>query len=99
MNDVIDDDVHDSGSAEPADEIDRVRDLVTYLAKALVDDPEGVSVEAVDGDQTVVLELTVSKSDLGKVIGREGRTARAMRTLLSATSAKLRRRTVLEILE
>ena len=76
-----------------------MRDLIFYIAKALVDEPEQVSVEEVEGNQTSVLELKVAKEDLGKVIGKQGRTARAMRTILSAASAKLKKRTVLEIIE
>ncbi|MCD6586408.1 MAG: KH domain-containing protein [Desulfobacteraceae bacterium] len=76
-----------------------MKDLITYIAKALVDNPEEVKVTEILGDQTSVLELKVAKEDLGKVIGKQGRTARAMRTLLSASSAKIRKRTVLEIVE
>jgi uncharacterized protein len=76
-----------------------MKDLITYIAKALVDNPEEVKVTEIIGDQTSVLELKVAKEDLGKVIGKQGRTARAMRTLLSASSAKIRKRTVLEIVE
>jgi predicted RNA-binding protein YlqC (UPF0109 family) len=76
-----------------------MRDLIFYIAKALVDQPEQVSVEEVEGNQTSVLELKVAKEDLGKVIGKQGRTARAMRTILSAASAKIKKRTVLEIIE
>jgi predicted RNA-binding protein YlqC (UPF0109 family) len=76
-----------------------MKDLIKYIAEALVDNPEQVSVEEVEGNQTSVLELKVSKEDLGKVIGKQGRTARAMRTILSAASAKEKKRTVLEIVE
>jgi len=76
-----------------------MKDLVTYIAKALVDNPDAVEVHEVEGSQTSVLELKVAKEDLGKVIGKQGRSARAMRTILSAASAKLRKRTVLEIVE
>jgi predicted RNA-binding protein YlqC (UPF0109 family) len=76
-----------------------MKELITYIAKALVDKPEEVKVTEVEGEQTSVLELKVAKEDLGKVIGKQGRTARAMRTLLSAASAKIRKRTVLEIVE
>ena len=76
-----------------------MKDLVSYIAQALVDRPEEVSVTEVEGNQTSVLELKVAKEDLGKVIGKQGRTARAMRTILSAASAKLKKRTVLEIIE
>ncbi len=76
-----------------------MKELITYIAQALVDRPEEVSVAEVEGNQTSVLELKVAKEDLGKVIGKQGRTARAMRTILSAASAKVKKRTVLEILE
>ncbi len=76
-----------------------MKDLINYIAQALVDNPEEVSVTEVEGNQTSVLELKVAKEDLGKVIGKQGRTARAMRTILSAASAKIRKRTVLEIIE
>jgi predicted RNA-binding protein YlqC (UPF0109 family) len=68
--------------------MEQIEDLIGYIARSLVDDPDAVEVEAVDGDNTIVVELTVAKSDLGKVIGREGRTARAIRTLLAAASAR-----------
>ena len=76
-----------------------MKDLIKYIAQALVDDPEQVSVTEVEGNQTSVLELKVAKEDIGKVIGKQGRTARAMRTILSAASAKLKKRAVLEIIE
>ncbi len=76
-----------------------VRELVDYIARALVDLPDEVDVNEIAGEQTSVIELKVSKSDLGKVIGKQGRTARAMRTILTAASTKLRKRSVLEILE
>lgn len=76
-----------------------LRDLVKDMADALVDDPDNVEVTEFSGEQTSVIELRVAKSDLGKVIGKQGRTARAMRTVLSAASTKLRKRAVLEILE
>ena len=76
-----------------------MKDLIYYIAKALVDNPDQVSVDEVEGNQTSVLELKVAKEDLGKVIGKQGRTARAMRTILSAASAKIKKRTVLEIIE
>lgn len=76
-----------------------LKDLVEFIAKSLVDKPEEVSVSEVEGEQTSVLELKVAKEDLGKVIGKQGRTARAMRTILGAASTKLRKRSVLEILE
>ncbi len=76
-----------------------MKELITYIAKALVDNPDQVEVLEVKGGQTSVLELKVAKEDLGKVIGKQGRSARAMRTILSAASTKIRKRTVLEIVE
>ena len=76
-----------------------MKEMIKYIAQALVDNPELVEVSEVEGNQTSVLELKVAKEDLGKVIGKQGRTARAMRTILSAASAKLKKRSVLEILE
>ncbi len=76
-----------------------MKDLITYIAKSLVDKPNDVDVSEVEGNQTTVLELKVAKEDLGKVIGKQGRTAQAMRTILSAVSAKIKKRTVLEIIE
>ena len=76
-----------------------MKELIRYIAQALVDNPEQVSVHEIEGNQTSVLELKVAKEDLGKVIGKQGRTARAMRTILSAASAKIKKRTVLEIIE
>lgn len=76
-----------------------MRELIEFIAKALVDNPDEVSVSEVEGEVTSVIELRVAKSDLGKVIGKEGRTARAMRTLLTAASTKIKKRAVLEIIE
>lgn len=76
-----------------------MRELIEFIAKALVDNPEEVSVNEVEGEVTSVIELRVAKPDLGKVIGKEGRTARAMRTLLTAASTKIKKRAVLEIIE
>ena len=76
-----------------------MKDLINTIAQALVDRPEEVSVTEVEGNQTSVLGLKVAKEDLGKVIGKQGRTARAMRTILSAASAKIKKRAVLEIIE
>ncbi len=76
-----------------------MKELVEQIAKALVDKPDAVSVAEVAGEQTTVLELRVDQTDLGKVIGKQGRTARAIRTLLGAAGMKLRKRFVLEILE
>lgn len=74
-------------------------ELIKYIAVNLVDKPDEVIVEEFDEDGTSVIELTVAREDLGKVIGRQGRTAKAMRVLLQAASTKLHKRTVLEILE
>jgi predicted RNA-binding protein YlqC (UPF0109 family) len=74
-------------------------ELVRFLARALVDRPDEVEVEEVDEGDQFVIELTVAESDLGKVIGKQGRTARALRAVLSAATAKGHKRTVLEILE
>jgi predicted RNA-binding protein YlqC (UPF0109 family) len=76
-----------------------VRDLVQEIAKALVDIPDQVNVNEVQGEQATILELRVAPSDLGKVIGKQGRTARSIRTLLGAVGMKLNRRFTLEILE
>ena len=76
-----------------------MKELIKYIAQALVDNPEKVEVTEVEGEQTSVIELKVAKEDLGKVIGREGKTARAMRTILAAASTKLRKRAQLEIAE
>ncbi len=76
-----------------------MKELVTYMAKALVDNPEQVEVSEIEGEQTSVIELKVAKEDLGKVIGKQGRTAKALRTILSAASTKAKKRSVLEILE
>jgi uncharacterized protein len=76
-----------------------MKDLIKYMAQALVDNPDKVEVSEVQGEQTSVMELRVAKEDLGKVIGKQGKTAKAMRTILSAASAKVHKRTVLEIIE
>lgn len=76
-----------------------MKELVEYMAKALVDKPSEVNVAEVEGERTTVLELRVAQEDLGKVIGKQGKTARAMRTILSAAGTKLGKRCVLEILE
>ena len=78
---------------------DSLKDVIEAIAKALVDNPEEVQVKEVDGEATVVLELRVSHQDLGKIIGKQGRTARAMRTILRGAGMKLKKRFVLEILE
>ncbi|GAB5548553.1 MAG: KH domain-containing protein [Sandaracinaceae bacterium] len=79
--------------------MDQLTELIDYIARALVDEPDEVRVDAVEGDRALIVELSVAQNDLGKVIGKDGRTARAMRTLLAATSARQRRRAVLDILE
>ena len=76
-----------------------MKEMVLYIAKALVDHPEQVEVNEIEGEQTSVIELKVAKDDLGKIIGKQGRTARAMRTILSAASTKIKKRSVLEIIE
>jgi predicted RNA-binding protein YlqC (UPF0109 family) len=76
-----------------------MRELIEHIAKALVDLPDEVSVNEIEGEKTTVIELKVAKEDLGKVIGKQGKTARAMRTILNAAATKLRKRSVLEILE
>ena len=76
-----------------------LKELLELIAKSLVDRPEEVEVTEVEGEQTTVMELKVAREDLGKVIGKQGRTARAMRTILSAASTKRRKRAVLEIIE
>jgi hypothetical protein len=76
-----------------------MRDLIEAIAKALVDHPDQVTVRAVEGEQVTVLEMRVDPSDLGKVIGKQGRTARSVRTILNAAGMKLKKRFTLEILE
>ena len=76
-----------------------MKELVEAIARALVDHPEQVQVRAVEGEQVTVLELRVHPEDLGKVIGRQGRTAKSMRTILGAAGMKLKKRLTLEILE
>jgi len=76
-----------------------MKELLQYIAKSLVDDPDQVVVEEIMTQQTLVLELSVAKEDLGKVIGKKGRTAQAVRTILSCASAKEKKRTILEIVE
>lgn len=75
------------------------KDLVEYIAKSLVDNPDEVNVNLVEGEKSTILELRVSSTDIGKVIGKHGRIAKAMRTVLSAASAKSGKRVVLEILD
>lgn len=76
-----------------------LKELIEYIARQLVDDPDAVEVSEIEGEQTSVIELKVAKEDLGKVIGKQGRTARAIRSLLSAAAGKLDKRARLEILE
>ncbi len=76
-----------------------MKELIEYIAKLLVDNPEEVSVTELKGEQTTVIKLKVAKEDLGKIIGKQGRTAMAIRTILGAASTKMKKRSVLEILE
>ncbi len=80
-------------------EVTAVKDLIEIMAKALVEHPDQVSVTEIAGEHASVIELRTAKEDLGKIIGKRGRNAQAMRTILNAASAKLRKRTVLEIIE
>lgn len=76
-----------------------LKDLIILMSKSLVDMPEAVQVNEIIGEQTTVIELKVDKTDLGKIIGKQGRTARSLRTILNAASTKLKKRSVLEIIE
>lgn len=76
-----------------------LKELIEFIARSLVDTPDEVRVDEITGEQTVVLELHVAKDDLGKVIGKQGRTVKAMRSILSAAASKLRKRADLEIIE
>ncbi|MBT8351091.1 MAG: KH domain-containing protein [Deltaproteobacteria bacterium] len=76
-----------------------MKDLIITIAQALVDNPEQISVSEVEGNYTTVLELKVAKNDIGKIIGKHGQNVRAIRTILSAVSGKVRKRVVLEIVE
>ncbi len=76
-----------------------MKELIDVIAKALVDFPDQVNIQEIEGEKTTVLELRVAKEDLGKVIGKQGKTARAMRTILNANATKLKKRAVLEIIE
>ena len=76
-----------------------MKDLITEIVQALVDHPEKVSVNEIEGAHTTVLELRVAKPDMGKVIGKQGRTAQAIRTILSAAAGKTRKRYILEVIE
>ena len=75
------------------------KELVEYVAKSLVDDPDGVVVNMIEGEKSTILELRVSQDDIGKVIGKHGRIAKALRTILSASATRSRKRVVLEILD
>jgi predicted RNA-binding protein YlqC (UPF0109 family) len=79
--------------------MNRLNDLVVFIAQSLVDSPDKVEVREVAGEQTTVLELKVAQEDLGKIIGKQGKTAKAIRTILGAAAAKMKKRAVLEILE
>jgi predicted RNA-binding protein YlqC (UPF0109 family) len=92
-------DIDEKGRGRPDAIEPALRDLIDYLARGLVDHPEQVEVEEVEEPDALVYELKVAEEDLGKVIGKQGRTAKALRTILSAASAKSRRRVILEILE
>ena len=76
-----------------------MKELILVMARALVDKPDEVEINAIEGDVTTILELKVAKEDLGKVIGKQGKTAHAMRSILNATATKLKKRAVLEIVE
>jgi uncharacterized protein len=76
-----------------------MKDLIMCIAQSLVDEPDKVEINEITGDKTTVFELHVSKDDLGKVIGKQGKTARAIRVILNATATKLKKRAVLEIIE
>lgn len=76
-----------------------LKELILVMAKALVDKPDEVEIREIEGDVTTILELKVAKDDLGKVIGKQGKTAHAMRAILNATATKLKKRAVLEIVE
>ncbi len=77
----------------------KLKDLVEQIAKVLVDKPEAVQINEIEGEQTTVIELKVAKEDLGKIIGKEGKTAKAIRTILGAAGSKIKKRVVLEIIE
>jgi predicted RNA-binding protein YlqC (UPF0109 family) len=76
-----------------------MKELIEYIARALVDNPEEVVVTQIEGRQSYVIELKVAKEDIGKIIGKQGRTAHAIRTILNAAAAKIKKRSVLEIVE
>ncbi len=76
-----------------------MKDLITYIAKSLVDQPDLVKVTEIEGEITSVIELSVAKEDIGKIIGKQGKTATAIRTIMNAASKKMERRSVLEIID
>jgi hypothetical protein len=76
-----------------------MKDLITYIAKSLVDQPDLVKVTEVEGETTSVIELSVAKEDIGKIIGKQGKTATAIRTIINAASMKMKRRSILEIID
>jgi predicted RNA-binding protein YlqC (UPF0109 family) len=88
-----------SGAEESGKTLSELSKMILYMAKMLVDLPDQVDVNEIAGENTTVIELKVAKEDLGKIIGKQGRTARAIRTVLNGASTKLRKRTVLEIVE
>ncbi len=89
----------DPPAGEGGGQASPIRELILYLARSLVEHPDQVAVEEIQEPDAMVYELKVAESDLGRVIGRQGRTAKALRTVLSAASAKMKRRAILEILE
>lgn len=91
--------LHWAGTDTPTRKADSMKTLLTYITRHLVDNPEDVSINEIAAGQTLVLELRVEKADVGKVIGRDGRTAQALRTIMNAISGKDKRRAVLEIIE
>jgi predicted RNA-binding protein YlqC (UPF0109 family) len=76
-----------------------LKDLIKHIVLALVDHPEQVAISEIEGKQSTVLEIKVAKEDIGKIIGKRGRTAQAIRTILNAASAKVKKRTIMEIIE
>ena len=88
-----------AGTAGSNKSLSELSKMIEYMARMLVDFPEHVHVNEIEGENTTVIELTVTKEDLGKIIGKQGKTARALRTILNGASTKLKRRTVLEIIE
>jgi len=89
----------ESGDVGALKKLSELAKMIEYIARMLVDLPDQVRVNEIEGENTTVIELKVAKEDLGKVIGKQGRTARAVRTVLNGASTKLRKRTVLEIIE